>query len=109
MEAAIDVEDLAGGVVEEAVGDGADGFGDVGGFAHAALGEKAVGDFFLVGGFDGGDHICTDDAGANFEDLDVRGRQAGGFGVRLSAPLPAELLAGFQRLLQERKPLVWTV
>lgn len=48
VEAAVDVEDLAGGVIEQAVGDGADGFGDVGTFAHAALGEQAVGDFLLV-------------------------------------------------------------
>ena len=41
MEAAIHVKDLAGCVIEQAVGDGAHGFGDVGNFAHAAWGNEA--------------------------------------------------------------------
>ena len=39
VEAAVGVEDLAGAVVQQAVGDGADATGDVGGLAHAALGQ----------------------------------------------------------------------
>src|SRR5437773_1252009 len=35
VEAAIHVDDLAGGIIEQSIGDGAHGFGDIGAFAHA--------------------------------------------------------------------------
>src|SRR5450759_5331256 len=75
-EAAVDVEDLAGGVIQQPVGDGADGFGDVARFAHAALREQAGGDLLVVRLFHLGDHVGADDAGADLEDLDAHLRQA---------------------------------
>ena len=48
MEPAVDVDDLPGRVVEQPIGDGAHGLGDVGAFAHTALGKQARGDPVLV-------------------------------------------------------------
>jgi len=78
MEASIDVEDLAGAVVESAVGNGANRVGDVFGFAHAPLREEAVGDALVVACGDGPDHVGADNAGLNFEHRDVMGREARG-------------------------------
>src|SRR5450759_4119952 len=75
-EAAIDVEDLAGGVIQQSVGDGADGFGDIAALAHAALREQAGGDLLVVRLFYLSDHVGADDAGADLEDLDAHLRQA---------------------------------
>src|SRR5687768_13552968 len=55
VETAVDIQDLAGRVIQQAVGNGPDGFRDVAAFAHAALGEQAAGDLFLVDLFDFGD------------------------------------------------------
>lgn len=78
MEAAIGMDDLAGAVVEVAIGDGPDDVGDVGGLAHAALGEEAAGDFFVVDLFHFGDHVGADDAGLDFENLNAfRGQTLG--------------------------------
>ena len=81
MEAAIDVETLAGAVVEEAVGDGADGFSDVGGLSHAALREEAIRYLFVINRFDFGDHVGADDAGLDLEDEDLVWGEAGGEGL----------------------------
>src|SRR5690242_11633412 len=60
VEAAIDVYYLAGRVVEQAIGDRADGFRDVGPFAHAALREQPGRNLLLVYLLDLGDHVGPD-------------------------------------------------
>src|SRR5437588_152574 len=69
VESAIHVNDLAGGVVEQAAGDGAYRFGDVRTFADPALRNQPPRDALFVRLLDRRDHIGSDDAWANFENL----------------------------------------
>lgn len=71
MKSAVGVDDLAGAVVELALGDGYDGLGDVLGGAPAARGEEAIDDEFVVFFFHGGGHVGGDDARADLEHADA--------------------------------------
>lgn len=78
MEAAVDIEDHAGAEGEAAFGDGGDGGGDVIGGAPSADGGETVGDQAVVFVANRAGHVGGDDAGADFEDSDVLGGEAGG-------------------------------
>src|SRR5437870_3251556 len=76
VEAAIHVDDLAGGVIEQSIGDGAHGFGDIRAFAHTTLRDQAAGDALFIRFLGRGDHVRPDDARPDFENLNPAGRQA---------------------------------
>src|SRR5712664_1598482 len=69
VKTAVDIDDLAGSVIEQPIGDGADSFSDIGAFAHATLRNQAGCDSFLVCFLHSGNHIGADNSRADFKHL----------------------------------------
>src|SRR5579871_6007350 len=72
VEAAIDVEDLPCGVVQEAIGNRTDRLGHIAPLAHAALREQSACDLLLVDLLHLGDHVRPNHTRTNLEDLHAR-------------------------------------
>lgn len=89
MEAAVDVDDVAGGEWEATFEDGGAGAADVFWVAPAHLGYESIGDEGVVFFFDAGRHVGGHDAGAHFGDLDAFGGEA--CGVKLAGHGDASL------------------
>ena len=77
MEAAIHVNHLSGAVVELAVRDRANSICDIRGFAHSALGQQTLRNFFFISGNGRGDHVGSNDSRLYFENRNSITSQTG--------------------------------
>jgi hypothetical protein len=76
MKSAIDMEHLTGAVIELAVGNGPDSASYVTWFSHTALRQETRSNALIIFGSYGSDHVGSNDAGLNFNHLNIVGRQA---------------------------------